>query len=111
MYKSTKRAIRRKNDYSKALRKQSISQEIYHHDWYDNLHEYSKNKVHCSCPMCSGMAKTNQKKFRGKGKRYKKYGVCGWGTTNKRHGKNWAMPELKKIQSMQDKLNEYYIGA
>ena len=21
-------------------------------DWYDNLHEYSKGKIHCSCPIC-----------------------------------------------------------
>jgi hypothetical protein len=21
---------------------------------YDNLHQYSKNKVHCSCPDCRG---------------------------------------------------------
>ena len=22
--------------------------------WYDNLHQYSKNKIHCSCAMCKG---------------------------------------------------------
>lgn len=21
-------------------------------DTYDNLHQYSKNKIHCSCPVC-----------------------------------------------------------
>lgn len=23
-------------------------------DTYDNLHQYSKNKIHCSCPVCRG---------------------------------------------------------
>ena len=27
--------------------------------YYNNLHQYSKNKIHCSCPMCS--AKTRNK--------------------------------------------------
>lgn len=31
---------------------------------YDNLHQYSKNKIHCSCPICSA-------KTRNKGKRRK----------------------------------------
>ena len=22
--------------------------------YYDNIHQYSKNKIHCSCPLCSG---------------------------------------------------------
>lgn len=35
---------------------------------YDNLHQYSKNKIHCSCPMCS--AKTRNKGHRRKAKNY-----------------------------------------
>ena len=51
-------AEKRHNDYKKAIRKRKIDREldaasIYHHDWYDNLHQYSKNKIHCSCPWCS----------------------------------------------------------
>ncbi len=46
------RAERRHNNVTKALRKQSISKHNYGFDWYDNLHQYSKNKVHCSCGMC-----------------------------------------------------------
>lgn len=55
----------------KALRKRRIANEIYrNHDsqgeylpYYDNLHQYSKNKIHCSCPSCS--AKTRNKGKRG----------------------------------------------
>ena len=49
-----------------AIRKRRIARAVYpgDSDWeyYDNLHQYSKNKVHCSCPFCSA-------KTRNKGKR------------------------------------------
>ena len=57
----------------KALRKRRISRYDYYYrveekDYYDNLHQYSKNKVHCSCPAC-------QTKTRNKGhRRYRKGG-------------------------------------
>lgn len=57
----------------KALRKRRISRYDYLYrveekDYYDNLHQYSKNKVHCSCPPC-------QTKTRNKGhRRYRKGG-------------------------------------
>ena len=45
----------------KALRKRRITQEVYwdgkDHPYYDNLHQFSKNKIHCSCPMCSAKSK------------------------------------------------------
>lgn len=51
---SKTRAIRRKNSVHKARRKQRISQFIpdglVH---YDNLHQYSKNKINCSCQYCA----------------------------------------------------------
>ena len=50
--KDRRRAMRRRHSVAKALRKQSISRHVYGFDWYHNLHEYSKNKVHCSCPLC-----------------------------------------------------------
>lgn len=50
--KNKRRAARRKKDVFKARRKRAISHGVYGIDWYDNLHEYSKNKVHCSCGMC-----------------------------------------------------------
>lgn len=45
-------------------RKKRIDRDIYSyidrsHSYYDNLHQYSKNKIHCSCPMCA--AKTKNK--------------------------------------------------
>lgn len=49
----------------KALRKRRIDSRVtwYSEDrgygMYNNLHQYSKNKIHCSCPMCS--AKTRNK--------------------------------------------------
>ena len=57
-------AEKRHNDFKKAIRKRNIDREldaasIYHHDWYDNLHQYSKNKIFCSCPMCA--RKTNNR--------------------------------------------------
>ena len=56
----------------KALRKRRIANEIYrNHDsqgeylpYYDNLHQYSKNKIHCSCPMCSPKTKNKGKRAR-----------------------------------------------
>ncbi len=44
---------RRKKDFSKAKRKQKICRQVHvNPNWYDNLHQYSKNKIHCSCQMC-----------------------------------------------------------
>lgn len=47
-----------KNRYlsrKKALRKRKIDGFYLggRFPWYDNLHQYSKNKIHCSCPLCS----------------------------------------------------------
>ena len=50
-------AEKRHNDWKKAIRKRRIDRERNPndpHDWYDNLHQYSKNKIHCSCPICRG---------------------------------------------------------
>lgn len=50
------RAENRFNSRRKALRRRRITQEVYgmkeDNPYYDNLHQYSKNKVHCSCPWC-----------------------------------------------------------
>ena len=56
---SRTRAERRHNDWKKAIRKRKIVHEVYYSlpddiwGWYNNLHQYSKNKIHCSCPICS----------------------------------------------------------
>lgn len=73
-----KRDWRRYKDYIKAKRKRDIDKKTQHvfNDeygmhwwfWYNNLHQYSKNKIHCSCPMCS--AKTRNKGHRRKRKNY-----------------------------------------
>lgn len=52
------RAERRKNNFNKAIRKKNISESNHVTLLYDNLHQYSKNKIHCSCPCCS--AKTGK---------------------------------------------------
>ena len=59
---NTDRGLRRKRDFAHALRKKRHERAGINFDaspWYDNLHQYSKNKIHCSCPMCS--AKTRNK--------------------------------------------------
>lgn len=72
---SRSRAWRRWKDFVKARRKRELDWSLSY-PWgskksadpldfservgfYQNLHQYSKNKIHCSCPMCS--AKTKNK--------------------------------------------------
>lgn len=52
-------AEKRHNDWKKAIRKRKIVEEVYKwpEGWYDNLHQYSKNKIYCSCPLCRGLTK------------------------------------------------------
>ena len=69
------RAYNRDVSRRKALRKRRIDRSKahgrYYVPYYDNLHQYSKNKVHCSCSMCS--AKTRNKGHRrGKSGNYSK---------------------------------------
>ena len=78
----------------KALRKRRIAREIYsycEHDYYDNLHQFSKNKIHCSCPMCSP-------KTRNKGRRDRK---------NYQRALNYKASELKRQIAMDDEELEY----
>jgi transposase-like protein len=64
------RAERRHNDWKKAIRKRNLADQLYSNTswgesewtWYDNLHQYSKNKIHCSCPMCSSKSKNKGKR-------------------------------------------------
>ena len=66
MYRN--RAYRRHMAITKAVRKRKIDKD--RHAWsriigwvpyYDNLHQYSKNKIHCSCPLCSAKSKDSLK--------------------------------------------------
>ena len=80
-------AEKRHNDYKKAIRKRRIDREldgtnINHRDWYDNLHAYSKNKIHCSCPMCS--SKTNNRGRKG-----------SWGPNI-----NWSVNDKRKLEQL-----------
>lgn len=79
------RAERRKNDFKKAVRKRNLAETLSLIK-YDNLHQYSKNKINCSCPMCS--FKTN-----GKGEYH------GW--------RNHTHADLVKIESMNEKEAEF----
>lgn len=76
-------AEKRHNDWRKAIRKRKII-NAYGWDYYDNLHQYSKNKIHCSCPMCR--AKTGKRK--------------SWSTNRK----NWSIADTKRIEEMQDQI-------
>lgn len=77
----------------KALRKQKISKKLYGKERFNNLHQYSKNQIHCSCPMCS--RKTNNK-----GKNRLKHG-------NYYPSKDWKHSDAIKIESSKQELQEY----
>lgn len=87
MYRTS--AERRHNDWTKAIRKMKICRDNYGWQYYDNLHQYSKNKIHCSCPMCS--AKT---------------GNLLWGSSSRHNGKNYSIKDLKRYDEMMYELEE-----
>lgn len=61
------RAYSRFKDWRKALHKQYICRHHYGWEYYDNLHQYSKNKIHCSCPLCRAkeqLAKNSMKRYK-----------------------------------------------
>ena len=89
------RAWRRYKNYTKAKRKQDIDAAIYAghtwwHPWYNNLHQYSKNKIHCSCPMCSIKTKN-------KGRHKKRYAPVI----------NYRRMDKSKQMAMDDDYGEY----
>lgn len=91
------KAEKRHNDWKKAIRKRRIDRErtgenLTHKDWYDNLHQYSKNKIHCSCGMCSRYRKTNNR-----GRKRKIHG-------NYAPSKNWSESDRRKLDEMEDQL-------
>jgi hypothetical protein len=91
--KPNKRALRRKLNMSKARRKAFISRNVYGLDWYRHLHQYSKNKIHCSCGLCR--SKTNNK-------------------THKHvwfPAMNWQMCDLRRIQEMDDEERDFEEGG
>ena len=81
----------RRRSILKALRKRKIDKQVTWYSeergygFYDNLHQYSKNKIHCSCPMCSA-------KTRNKGHSRHKGMVPGI---------NYKISDIKKIQRLE----------
>ena len=104
------RAWRRKKDFSKAERKRNIDLEVSYYNWkeynnplcpynsfisygmYDNIHQYSKNKIHCSCPDCSPRTRN-----KGKHRNSKNYSPSI----------NYKISDKRKIDSMIDNVKEY----
>ena len=81
------RGERRKINFLHAIRKKKIDRQYPLGDkypMYNNLHQYSKNKIHCSCPDCRGYSSG--------------------------HGENsieqLKTSEKRKIQSMETQLKE-----
>ena len=85
--KEKTRANRRKNDFKKAKHKQYISQHVFGFDWYDELHKYSKGKIHCSCPLCSQKVKL------------------------KIYGDNWPISDRKKLDNLKIQQEELEEGG
>ena len=77
----------------KALRKRRISNTIYYFPYYNNLHQYSKNKIHCSCGYCVSKTKN-------KGKKRHLH-------ANYAPSVNWSISDKKKIMSLDESLNNY----
>ncbi len=94
-------ARRRDLMWRKAHHKQRLDHAIsyscgYELGWYmyNNLHQYSKNKIHCSCPDCS--PKTRNKGHR----RYRK--------GNYSRSMNYKMSELRKKLKMDENERDYF---
>ena len=89
------RAYNREITRRKALNRRRLARKIYpydENDYYDNLHQYSKNKIHCSCPMCSAKTR-NKRKRRGNG-----YGFAP--------SINYKISDQRKVDAMEQDLKE-----
>ena len=89
------RAYNREITRRKALNHRRLARKIYpydENDYYDNLHQYSKNKIHCSCPMCSAKTR-NKRKRRGNG-----YGFAP--------SINYKISDQRKVDTMEEDLKE-----
>ena len=102
-------ALKRHNDWKKAVRKKNICEHIYGLEYYDNLHQYSKNKIHCSCPICSGKTNSNINKSKGPVDYWHRSGRIP--CTNSRYGKkNYKFSDKVKIEKLNSSLEDYYKG-
>lgn len=89
------RAYNRDVTRRKALSRRQLARKIYSRsekDYYDNLHQYSKNKIHCSCPMCSAKTR-NKHKRRGNGR--------GFASSI-----NYKISDQRKVDAMKEDLKE-----
>ena len=87
------RAYTRAKTWSKAKRKYHIDRDRAAgrwSPWYDNLHQYADNAIHCGCPMCR--AKTNNKNRRG---------GRGYAPSD-----NWSISDKRKIDEMKGQLED-----
>lgn len=92
--KDKSRAQKRHDDFTKAIRKKNICEQHYGFEYYHNLHQYSKNKIHCSCPLCR--AKTSGKKnYYGSNK-------------HKQNGQNLSLQDRKQFDDMNLQEKEMY---
>lgn len=82
-----------------AIRKRRIAREVYPGEpgweYYPNLHQYSKNKIHCSCPLCSA-------KTRNKGRRRTKH------PGNYSPSINYKIQDLRTQLSMDDMEKDFF---
>lgn len=85
------RAYTRAKDWSKAIRKYNIDRSKAGRDipMYDNLHQFSFNKIHCDCRLCR--RKTNPKDKSGSGPVM-----------------NWSPADQRKLDDMELQLGELY---
>lgn len=51
------RAERRKNNINHIKKKKNLVHSFMGSDWYKHDGQYSKGKIHCSCPLCTGKKK------------------------------------------------------
>lgn len=81
----------RRKSILKALRKMRLDHEVTRysgisdHGLYNNLHQYSKNKIHCSCFMCSPKTRNNGNS--------KHKGIAP--------GINYKISDIRKIQKLE----------
>ena len=104
------RAWRRKKDFAKAIRKRKLDLDC---SWwsevpadpmnfnvsggmYKNLHQYSKEKIHCSCPACSA-------KTRNKGNRRTLH-------ANYSPSINYKISDQRKVDRMNEEIKDYVYG-
>ena len=88
------RAYNRDVTRRKALNRRRLARKIYSYDdkdYYDNLHQYSKNKIHCSCHCCSTKTRNKGRRQRG----------------NYRRSINYKKADLIQMMSMDEQMYDY----